>query len=195
MGFGARICLIMFTNYVAQAAFAVCAPMVPLEFERKGIQGSYVGLVFALYSVGYIIWPPVVSKYGDRMGRTTMLALALVVMGTAFVCFGLIAIMVNKVHILTLASVLRLIHGMCCSTIFTTGCFLCSNEYPDKEERDKMCGYLTAFGGTGLITGPLIGSVLFDYFGFKLCFFIYGSTIVLIGIVFRLAVPAKTSTT
>ena len=40
-------------------------------------------------------------------------------------------------------------------------------------------------GGLGLITGPLIGSILFSIFGFKWTFFVYGGAEVLLAIVVK----------
>ena len=51
-----------FSNFVSNSAYGVCAPFLPLEFERKGIHGSLVGMIFALYSVGSIIMSPIIGK-------------------------------------------------------------------------------------------------------------------------------------
>ena len=107
----------MFSNLVSSSAYAVCAPILPLELERKGISGSYIGLVFALYSVGSIVWSPIVGKYFiDRVGASNLLALGLGIMGITFVCFGFIHVLEGKLHVLTLTFTLRLMQGMACAT-------------------------------------------------------------------------------
>ena len=58
----AQIYLIAFTNCLNATTYSVVAPLLPLELERKGIEGAYVGVIFALYSVGNILWAPVVGK-------------------------------------------------------------------------------------------------------------------------------------
>ena len=60
---------ILFANLVSNSAYALCAPFLPLEFERKGLAGTNVGLIFALYSVAVVIVSPLVGKTVDRVGH------------------------------------------------------------------------------------------------------------------------------
>ena len=39
-------------------AYSVIAPLIPIEFERKGVTGIYTGIVFAMFSVGVILMAP-----------------------------------------------------------------------------------------------------------------------------------------
>ena len=46
------------------------------------------------------------------------------------------------------------------------------NYFPDNKE--EMIGYIEAFQGMGLISGPLIGSLLYSIGGYKFIFFTMG---------------------
>ena len=187
-GIDSRAFWVLFTNCICQTAFSIVAPLIPLEFERKSIASSYVGIVFALYSIGYIVWPPVISRYADRIGMNNLISLGLGVMGLAFISFGFIEVMTNRVNILVLVSILRLIHGICCSTSYTTCFLIITNEYTDQKE--KLCGYLAAMGGLGLIAGPLVGSTLCSILGFKKMFFVYGGFQVILAILVKVNMRA-----
>ena len=98
---------LLFTNVSANSAYALCAPFLPLEFERKGIEGAYVGLVFALYSVAVIFVSPLVGKVVDSLGHKNLLSLGIGFMGIAFILFGFIESMQSKPVILIFGCVLR----------------------------------------------------------------------------------------
>ena len=98
---------ILFTNLVSNSAYALCAPFLPLEFESKGLEGVYVGTVFAIYSVAVVIVSPLVGKTVDRIGHKSLLAGGIGVMGIAFVCFGFIETMESRVNILVIGFILR----------------------------------------------------------------------------------------
>jgi MFS family permease len=42
------------------------------------------------------------------------------------------------------------------------------------EKKETMVGYLEAMNASGMIIGPLIGSVLFTFGGFKFTFDVFG---------------------
>ena len=126
-GLDSRIACVFFANFVSTTAFSICAPFLPLEFERKGIAGSYVGIIFSLYAVGYILWPPIISKYAKTVSTNTLISLSLGLMGVEFICFGFIEVLESRVNILALASILRLLHGISCSTCFTTSFLIITN--------------------------------------------------------------------
>ena len=54
---------LLFACFVANGAFSVCAPILPVELEAKGISAASIGLPFTIYSVGVVIWSPIVGKY------------------------------------------------------------------------------------------------------------------------------------
>ena len=103
---------ILFTNLVSNSAYALCAPFLPLEFERKMLAGAYVGMVFALYSVAVVIISPLVGKTVDRIGHKNLLSGGIGVMGIAFVCFGFIETMESRVNILVLGFILRFLQAL-----------------------------------------------------------------------------------
>ena len=51
------------------------------------------------------------------------------------------------------------------------------NNFPN--EKEAMIGYLEAMMGFGVIIGPLIGSALFEIFGFAITFYFVGVTMCL----------------
>ena len=79
---------IMLCNFISNTAYSVCAPFLPLEFERHGLPSFYVGMTFAVYSVGTMVWSPIISKQVERFGARNLLGFGIVLMGVSFVLFA-----------------------------------------------------------------------------------------------------------
>jgi MFS family permease len=94
-----------------------------------------------------------------------MLITGLTLMGTCFMCFGLIDKFESPTAVLYMALFLRFIQGTCVAMIYTTIYAIITNKYPMRKE--ALLGMLEASFGVGLICGPLAGSSLYNAFGFE----------------------------
>ena len=69
-----------------------------------------MGLTFAMYSIGYIFWSPIVGKYLiPSVKPHNLLGWSLVIMGISFICFGFIEHIENTATIMAVSCLLRLI--------------------------------------------------------------------------------------
>lgn len=102
-----------------------------------------------------------------------MLISGLTLMGTCFMCFGLIDKLEDPVSVLNLSLVLRFVQGTCVAMVYTTIYAIITNKYPNRKE--ALLGLLEASFGVGLICGPLAGASLYNAFGFERTFYIYGA--------------------
>ena len=165
---------IVISSFVSGGAYSVCAPLLPPELQNKDIDGLLVGIIFAMYSVGSILWAPIVGKYLiQRVGASNLLALSIGVMGFTFVFFGQIEVLKSRENVIALASIIRLAQGMTGTTHWTT-CLSLVSTIAKPEDKERMLGINTGIWGLGLLAGPLIGSALYSLLGFKITFFFYG---------------------
>ena len=176
--------VILFTN-----AYSLIAPFVPIELERKGIPGAYSGMVYAVFAVAQVIFSPLVGKTFDRVGHKNLLAGGIVLMGIGVFCFAFIIDMERRVNVLALAFICRFFQGACAGLLVPGRMIIIVNDYPDQKL--KLFGILEATMGIGLITGPIIGSAFYDWFGFKGCFFIFGGFEIVVGITMRIMLPER----
>ena len=101
---------ILFSTFISNSAYSVCAPILPVKLEEKNISGAYVGLTFAMYSMGYIFWSPFVGKYlFPNVKAHNLLGWSLVIMGFTFICLGFIEHLESVAVIMTIACLLRLV--------------------------------------------------------------------------------------
>ncbi len=54
---------------LSNSAYALIAPFLPFEFEKKSIDQSLVGYIFSIYSVAVIISSPLIGKMIKNRGR------------------------------------------------------------------------------------------------------------------------------
>ena len=130
---------------------------------------------------------PLASKFANRVGLDNMIMINMCVMVLTFMSFGFIEVIDNRVNILALSFILRLIQGMSCGSNYITCLSIATNEYPEKKE--KLIGLFSVAYGIGLMSGPVIGSTLYNFFGFKYMFFVYGGSEVILGVIIRISIP------
>lgn len=92
----ALVISILSITALANSAYAIIAPFLPFEFERKGVDQNWIGYVFAIYSVAVIICSPLVGQMMPVVGRRNLIVSGMFLMGASFVSFGLAAGVQNK---------------------------------------------------------------------------------------------------
>ena len=126
---------ILFSTFISNGAYSVCAPILPLMLDQKGISGAYVGLSFAMYSMGNIFWSPLVGKYLiPIVSAHNLLGVSLGGMGLSFICFGAIEHMDSSVAVLTMVCVLRVVQGVAGATQYTTALCLIAKHAKGSEK-------------------------------------------------------------
>ena len=175
---------ILICSFMAQAAYSICAPFLPVEFERKGLPSSYTGAVFSFYSVGQIVVALLVGKVVDRLGHKNLLPGGIGLMGISFICLGLIGEMESRVNILSVVIIVRFFQGAAASTLVTTYYTICMNDFP--ERKVEFIGLVSTTVGLGLVCGPILGSALYSVFGYRWTFYTYGDFKIMFAIAMRL---------
>ena len=144
----------------------IIAPLLPLYAENMGATGTWIGIIFAGFSISRAIFLPIIGRLSDRIGRKL------------FFCTGLFiyaAISLGYIWadtVLQLTSV-RLIQGAAAGMIIPIAQAYVGDISPEGEEGRWMGYFHTAFF-TGFGFGPLMGGVLTDYFGMNIAFYAMG---------------------
>ena len=125
---------LFFSNIVSCTAFGMCAPFLPLEFERKGIPGIWIGLIFALYSVGSIFISPIIGKHAKNFEGKNLLGGSLGLMGVTFICFGFLEDLENRANIIVLGMFLRFFEGVCCAIHLVSNLAVGNKNFPHLKE-------------------------------------------------------------
>ena len=107
-----------------------------------------------------------------QIGRKLILIIGLVWMGSSIIGFGLLPRFHNSFISTVWAFLFRALQGISSSCIQTTSYSIISVLFPDK--RNSYIPLIEISIGMGLVVGPLMGSILYSYFGFEMTFLIVG---------------------
>ena len=175
---------ILVCTLISNSAYAIIAPFLPLEFAEKGIEGYIIGIIFAVYSIAVIFFSPIVSNMNSRYGSSNLIASGILFMGITFTLFGTLDNMTNSNYIILAAIILRSLQGISSALIQTTCYCIATNDFPKRKH--EIVGWVEAVTGMGCIVGPVLGSTLYNFLGFKHTFLVWGSFLIFLSLIIKL---------
>lgn len=105
---------------LSNSAYALVAPFLPFEFEKKGISQDVMGYVFSLYSLSIIIASPIIGKSLQSFGRRNFIMFGLILMCFSFVSFGILHLIKNPELYIILTMLIRALQGLATAALQTT---------------------------------------------------------------------------
>jgi MFS family permease len=87
---------VFFITLASNSAYAIMAPFLPFEFEKKSISQSLIGYIFAVYSLAVIVSSPIIGYLIAHIGRRPLIRLGVLLMGVSFLLFAAIDRSTNK---------------------------------------------------------------------------------------------------
>ncbi|KAL5335768.1 major facilitator superfamily domain-containing protein [Aspergillus crustosus] len=163
--------------------YGLLVPMTPTALKDKlgmpedEIQ-SWTSILLALYSAAFLVSSPILGHLADRARtRRWPLLLGLVTLGvaTALLCIG------TNIG-LWIAG--RLLQGAAVAVVWTAGLALLVDTV-GKQDLGQAIGYLTMGLNIGILAGPLVGGVVYQYGGY---YAVFGLAFGLLGVDFVLRV-------
>jgi len=124
----------------------------------------WVSILLAVYSVGLLVSAPVLGWIADKSEtrRLPLLGGLLLLSGaTVMLCIG------TSISILVVG---RLLQGFSASVVWATGLALLVDTVSEKEVGHTM-GIISFAYSTGIVTGPLLGGIVYAKFGYYAVFY------------------------
>jgi MFS family permease len=160
-GYSLQFWLLCLSSFFFFASFNMMIPELPAYLDKMG-GGDYKGFLIALFTLTAGISRPFSGKLTDTVGRIPVMLYGSLV---CVVC-GFIYPFANVVWALL---AIRVIHGF--STGFKpTGTSAYVADIVDPTKRGEAMGLNGIFGNIGMAAGPLLGSLLVQYFSFNTMF-------------------------
>lgn len=78
----------VFICTLANSAYGMVAPFLPLHYKELGISEWAIGLVFSMYSIAVMVGGSFMQKLISRIGRRKCISTGLILMSLAFFLFG-----------------------------------------------------------------------------------------------------------
>lgn len=180
---------ILTATLLANIAYGIVAPTVPLIFEQKQIPRTAVAIIFSIYNLPIVLVSPFVPMMIKRYTSHVVITFGVLLFGFVLIFMGLIEYMEDTRLIIAYILTCRLVQGFCSSLIQTTCYAVAANDFPD--DKDRIIGYIEAVMGIACGLGPFFGASLYVVFGFARSFFVFGMSLLIFAYVL---VKMKTET-
>jgi DHA1 family multidrug resistance protein-like MFS transporter len=137
--------------------------LLPIYADNLGASGLWIGMIFSGFAAARAIFMPIVGRLSDESGRKK------------FIVSGLLAYAVLSLGYVTAGSVytltaVRFLHGIASAMVVPIAMAYIGDLSKRGEEGTYMAKFQTSFF-LGLGSGPLLGGVLNDAFGFSSAFY------------------------
>ena len=101
--------VICFIALLANSAYSLIAPFLPIELLNYGVPEELNGYVFSAYSVAVILCSSLTVVFLKRITRKTLIQIGVITMGSSMIMFGLISFIEQTYAFYSLALVARFI--------------------------------------------------------------------------------------
>jgi MFS family permease len=135
-----------------------------IKEHHSTITDPMVGVILALFEGGMLITSPITSVLLSKVGRKNFILIGTFSMIIASAGFGLLVYIDDDLTFFLISIGLRIFQGFGEAAANTAISSIIGSEYPDK--RDVYFGYLESSIGAGLMLGPVLGQVIYTFFGF-----------------------------
>jgi len=148
------VCAFMTPFMVSSVNIAL--PTIGREFMANAVYLNWIVTAYLLTTAALLL---PIGRIADIKGRVKILRIGLFVIAAGA---ALCAVSVN-IHMLIVA---RVIQGIGASMDFSTSTAILVSSFP-VEKRGKVLGFNVAVVYTGLSSGPFIGGLITEYFGWR----------------------------
>jgi MFS family permease len=148
----------------------IIIPFLPHYLHTLKISNTLVGLLFSSKAISQAVCNPFVGICVDRMGGRVALAIGMLVL-----CLSTVVFAVAETYLELLVA--RAIQGLASSSIVCGGMSLIAETH-QADERGEAYGNVMGVGALGVMTGPVIGGVLYTSFGKTAPFLAVGGVLV-----------------
>lgn len=153
---------LLLSVFIAFLGIGIIIPIMPVFATELGAGGLGLGMIIAAFSISRGALLPVVGNLSDKWGRKSFLASGLLIYGIVGLLIPMAESVVNLVSI-------RAFHGIGSAMIVPVAMAYMSVLAPAGSEGRYM-SYLNIAIFCGIGCGPIIGGVVYDYFGFPSVF-------------------------
>lgn len=158
-----RLFTILFVSvFAAMLGLGIVAPLLPIYAENMGATGIWMGVIFSSFAFSRAVFMPIVGSLSDRHGRKPFIVSGLL----AYTVLSLGYILASDIPTLT---VVRFLHGAASAMVVPIAMAYVGDMAKSGHEGGLMGRFqVSLFLGMG--SGPFLGGVLNDTFGFSSAF-------------------------
>jgi DHA1 family multidrug resistance protein-like MFS transporter len=148
--------------FTAMLGLSIVSPLMPIYAKELGATGIWLGVIFSGFSLARAIFMPIIGKISDRRRRKQFILIGLLL----YTIISLLYIAASSVWTLTLV---RFLHGFASAMVIPITMAYVGETAREGAEGRRMGLFNIAFF-LGMGSGPIIGGLLHDMYGFSSVF-------------------------
>ncbi|MHA1444741.1 MAG: MFS transporter [Candidatus Hodarchaeales archaeon] len=147
--------MLLFASQIVNIGFGLLAIFITLLADEISLKPIEIGVVISIFMVARAVSAAIIPGVSDRIGRKTILVIALFV-------YALTTMMLGFARDFGSLLILRIIEGAAAGAVFPTAEALLVDSVPAETRGAWMGKYFTTFN-LGFILGPAIGGLIFTF--------------------------------
>ncbi|MBD3425910.1 MAG: MFS transporter [Candidatus Omnitrophica bacterium] len=159
-------CILLICAFSAVIGLGIISPFMPAFIEKHGANGFWIGMIFAGFGISRAIIMPLVGRVSDKTGKKVFVSSGLLI----FTIISLFYPLARNVYEMT---AIRLIHGLAAGLIMPI-VMAYVGEIAEKGREGLRMGTLNMVFYIGLATGPFLGGIIGENYGFDAVFHLMG---------------------
>jgi DHA1 family multidrug resistance protein-like MFS transporter len=167
--------------FAAMLGLGIVGPLLPIYAENLGASGLWIGMIFSGFAAARAIFMPIIGRLSDQSGRKKFIVAGLF----SYALLSLGYVLAGSVYSLT---AVRFLHGIASAMVVPIAMAYIGDLSKRGEEGTYMARFQVSFF-LGLGSGPLLGGVLNDTFGFSSAFYAMAGLSALSFLVITLFLP------
>jgi len=177
MSFYISIVILNFLNY---CTYGIPVTYFPQVAKKKGLMDYAIGIIFSMYPLFSFIFTLLVVKMLNRLDRRQVITCAEITLGLSTLLFGFSVYFSSTYLFILTALIGRGVQGMSIGAYITSSYAYVPDYWP--EEIDQRITILEIFLSCGIGSGPLLGSFLYEFWGYLSIYIVPGVLILVVGL-------------
>ncbi|XP_055341753.1 MFS-type transporter SLC18B1-like [Paramacrobiotus metropolitanus] len=182
--------IVCLAGYCESAVYSCLAPFFPLEATKRGATDTQIALIIGIFQLVVFLVSPVFGKYVTHFGAKFLFVCGLIVCGYSMCVFGILQYCPPGSSYVASAFAIRIVEAVGGAAYLTAAFAIIAREFP--EQVSTVFGLGEMMSGLGYLSGPLVGSLLYQLAGFKMPFLVLGALEILCGFLAWYLLPSQT---
>ncbi|CAL8093329.1 unnamed protein product [Orchesella dallaii] len=165
------------------------APFYPEEAEQKGATATEYGFVFGTFELTVFIVAPIYAYKIHNWNVKVVFNLGIFTAAIASITFGILDKIDDGKYFIAACAIVRSIEALGESALVTASFIIVASAFPDSIA--PTSAIVETFYSVGLISGPIVGSILYQIGGFSFPFMIVGGCLLATAFVALVILPSS----
>jgi len=173
--------------------YSIILPLFPLQAKLRGIRELWIGIVLSSLAVGNILGTLVVNQLTKNFTKKRILVVNTILLVFVVGGFGVVDLSSNNTLFIAVSLIFRMVQGIEFGINVIILSTMTTMMYPCEKEMIEKISSLNIWIQLGFMAGPILGSIMYNLFGY-IWMFVILAALLLISLILLLVFFPKDET-